>query len=131
MSKVKAFLAGLAMVSLLVVGGFTAAKPALALSHVGPAGYASFWDGCGSAGVGYCGAAWPIPVQTANVCHNVPTGSNDKWTAVDNNTTHDIVLYANAGCNPSGGSSWRIYAGTMTGQMGSGANNAVSSYSWR
>lgn len=115
----------------LVAGGVAVSPTPAFAAHVGPAGYASFWDGCGSSGVGYCGAAWPIPVQSANACHNVPSGSNDKWTAVDNNTSHNIVLYSNAGCNPSGGTTWTIYAGTMTGQMGSGANNAVSSYSWR
>ncbi len=117
----------------LIASGLAVAvsgAPAFA-AHIGPAGYASFWDGCGSAGVGYCGAAWPIPVQAANVCHSVPTGANDRWTAADNNTTHNIVIYQNGGCNPSGGSQWTIYAGTMTGQLGSGANNAASSYSWR
>jgi hypothetical protein len=125
--KLAAILSAIAIITGAVIGG---ASPAFA-AHVGPSGYFTAWDGCGSAGVGYCGAAWPTPVQTANVCHNVPTGANDKWTAVDNYTSHNIVLYVNAGCNPSGGSSWTIYAGTMTGQMGSGANNSVSSYSWR
>lgn len=115
----KALLAlALSVVAVLGVG-----SPALA-SGPGPSGYFTAWDGCS---VGYCGAAWPIPPQTAGVCHSVPSGSNDKFTAVDNHTTRNIVLYKDAGC---GGTHWTIYAGTYTGQLGSGANNTVSSYHW-
>ena len=89
MKKILAALAlaiGLTGVSLLNV------TPALA-AHVGPAGYVTFYDGCtgGSSSnhtVGYCGAAWPIPQSQLGqgVCHNVPTGSNDRFSAFDNNT---------------------------------------------
>ena len=118
-------LTAIAVVSLL---GLTSA-PALA-AHVGPAGYVTFYDGCNSNHtVGYCGAAWPIPQSQLGqgVCHNVPTGSNDRFSAFDNNTSRDIVVYTNANCSSSG--SWaRLYAGTMTGQLASGWNNTISSY---
>lgn len=109
--------------SLAAVAVFGLGSPAMA-AHVGPSGYFSAWNGCP---VGYCDASWAIPVQAAGTCHSVPTGANDKWTAVDNNTTHNIDLFQNGSC---GGTKWTIYAGTYTGQMGSGANNAVSSYRW-
>jgi hypothetical protein len=111
-------------VSLLLAGGTLAAStPALA-AHVGPAGYVSFWDGCP---VGYCGAAWPIPQSQLGqgTCRSVPTGSNDRFTAFDNNTSRNIVVYTGGGCT---GSVATLYAGTMTGQMGSPFNNSISSY---
>lgn len=126
----KAILAVLAGISLL----FMSATPALA-AHVGPAGYVTFWDGCtgGSSSnhtVGYCGAAWPIPQSQLGqgVCHNVPTGSNDRFSAFDNNTGRNIVVYTNANCSSSGANAI-LYAGTMTGQLASGWNNTISSYS--
>lgn len=116
-------------VSLLGVSLLNSA-PALA-AHVGPAGYVTFYDGCNSNHtVGYCGAAWPIPQSQLGqgVCHNVPTGSNDRFSAFDNNTSRDIVVYTNANCSSSG-SNARLYAGTQTGQLASGWNNTISSYS--
>jgi hypothetical protein len=108
---------------LLAAGTLGVATPALA-AHVGPAGYVSFWDGCP---VGYCGAAWPIPQSQLGqgVCHSVPSGSNDRFTAFDNNTSRNIVVYTAGGCT---GSVATLYAGTMTGQMGSPFNNSISSY---
>lgn len=125
-------LMALSAVAVSLLLGLTAA-PALA-AHVGPAGYVTFYDGCtgGSSSnhtVGYCGAAWTIPQSQLGqgVCHNVPTGSNDRFSAFDNNTSRDIVVYTNANCSSSG--SWaRLYAGTMTGQLASGFNNTISSY---
>jgi hypothetical protein len=129
--KILAVLAGLAVA--LGIGAVQA-TPAFA-AHVGPAGYVTFWDGCtgGSSSnhtVGYCGAAWPIPQSQLGqgVCHNVPTGSNDRFSAFDNNTSRDIVVYTNANCSSSG-SNARLYAGTMTGQLATGWNNTISSYS--
>lgn len=114
----------------LIACGFavaSGASPALA-AHVGPAGYVSFWDGCGSAGVGYCGAAWPIPASQigTGVCHAVPTGANDRFTAFDNNTpSKNIQVYTAGGCT---GSHATLYAGTLTGQMGSPFDNTISSF---
>src|SRR5689334_3493570 len=117
----------------LVATGFAVASgagPALA-AHVGPAGYVTFWDGCtgGSSSnhtVGYCGAAWPIPQSQlgTGVCHSVPTGSNDRFSAFDNNTGRNIVVYTAGGCT---GSVATLYAGTMTGQLASTFNNTISS----
>ena len=103
--------------------GIATGSPAFA-AHVGPAGYVSFWDGCS---VGYCGAAWPIPQAQlgTGACRAVPTGANDRWTAFDNNTSKNIEVYTAGGCT---GSHATLYAGTMTGQMGSGFNNTISSY---
>lgn len=104
--------------------------PALA-AHVGPAGYVSFWDGCtgGSSSnhtVGYCGAAWPIASASIGSCHSVPTGANDRFSAFDNNTGRNISVWTAGGCT---GQRATLYAGTMTGQLGSGFNNTISSYS--
>lgn len=96
--------------------------PALA-AHVGPAGYVSFWDGCP---VGYCGAAWPIPSANIGSCHSVPTGANDRFTGMDNNTGRNISVWTAGSCT---GQRATLYAGTMTGQLGSGFNNTISSYS--
>jgi hypothetical protein len=96
--------------------------PAFA-AHVGPAGYVSFWDGCP---VGYCGAAWPIPSANIGSCHSVPTGANDRFTGMDNNTGRNISVWTGGSCT---GGRATLYAGTMTGQLGSGFNNTISSYS--
>ena len=91
----------------------------------GPSGYVTIWDGCGSAGNGYCGAAWPIPVGTIGSCYSMPSGSNDKASAVDNHTSHTIKFYRDGGCSNT---SYTIYAGTYTGALTSGqGNNAWSS----
>lgn len=91
----------------------------------GPAGYLSFWDGCGSPAVGYCGAAWALsPSGGLNVCHAVPTGSNDKFTAFSNNSGHNFRVWTAAGCT---GSSATLYNGTEAGVLGSGFNNTISS----
>lgn len=106
-------------VSLLAVFGISA--PAWA--HNGPAGYTTIWDGCP---VGYCGAAWPLPVDSVNVCKSLPTGANDKPSAVDNYTGWTFDFYKDAGCS---GTLYRIYGGTQTGALTSGqGNNAWSSY---
>lgn len=115
----------LALVSLLGGLTLTHATPAMA-SGPGPSGYVTVWDGCGSAGNGYCGAAWPIPVATIDVCYSMPAGSNDKPSAVDNHTSHLIKFYKNGGCTST---SYTIYAGTYTGALTAGqGNNAWSSY---
>jgi hypothetical protein len=123
----RALFAALAAVSLF----FGASAPAFAAAHVGPSGYVTFWDGC-SAGntVGYCGASWPLnpTVQSRNVCYSVPTGSNDRWSSVDNYTGRNIEIFTAGSC---GGSHAYVYAGTMTGQLDSPYNNSVSSYIWR
>lgn len=113
------------------LGLATGGTPAFA-AHVGPAGYVSFWDGCtgGSSSnhtAGYCGAAWAIPQSQigSGVCHSVPTGSNDRFSAFDNNTGRSIAVYTNGGCT---GSVATLYAGTMTGQLASAFNNTISSF---
>lgn len=120
-------------VSLLLAGGAVGAIQAPALAaHVGPAGYVSFWDGCtgGSSSnhtVGYCGAAWPIPQSQLGqgTCRSVPSGSNDRFSAFDNNTSRNIEVYTAGGCT---GSHATLYAGTLTGQLDSPFNNSISSY---
>lgn len=128
-NKILTVLAAALIASGLVVA--SGATPALA-AHVGPAGYVSFWDGCtgGSSSnhtVGYCGAAWPIPQSQLGqgVCRSVPTGANDRFSAFDNNTSRNILVYTAGGCT---GSVATLYAGTMTGQIGSPFNNTISSY---
>lgn len=117
----KTLLAGVAIVVALVMG---MSSPVLACCQ-GPAGYITFWDGCGSSGVGYCGASWPLNAGGGiGVCHAVPTGANDKFTAVSNNSGHDFRVWTAAGCT---GSSATIYNQTETGQLGSGFNNTISS----
>lgn len=96
--------------------------PALA-AHTGPAGYTTIWDGCP---VGYCGAAWPLPVGSTHVCRSLPTGANDKPSAVDNYTSYKFTFYKDAGC---AGTAYVIYAGTYTGALNANqGNNAWSSY---
>jgi hypothetical protein len=113
--KLAAIVAGAAAIVLGV------ASPAFA--HNGPAGYTTIWDGCP---VGYCGAAWPLPVGSTNICRSLPTGANDKPSAVDNYTSWIFDFYKDAGCT---GTLYRIYAGTQTGALTSGqGNNAWSSY---
>lgn len=124
----KIAIATAAFISLLF--GFSA-SPAQAAGYPGPAGYVTFWDGC-SAGntVGYCGAAWPIPQSQLGqgVCHAVPTGANDRFSAFHNNTGRNIVVYTNGGCSSSGRNAI-LYAGTHTGQIDSLFNNTISSWS--
>jgi hypothetical protein len=107
------------------VGALAISSPALA--HNGPSGYISFWDGCNGGSnptVGYCGAAWPIPqTYTLNSCYSVPTGSNDRWSAFDNNTSHNFKVYTGGSCS---GSVATLYAGTETGQLDSPFNNSIS-----
>lgn len=116
----------LAAIAIGVTGAVVGNTPAMAAMQ-GPAGYITFWDG---APVGYLGAAWPIPPQATGTCHSVPSGSNDKFTAFSNNTTHNIRVYTNAGCGAGGGSNAILYSKTETGQMGSPFNNSISSYVW-
>jgi len=109
----------------LALGG----TPAFA-AHVGPAGYVTFWDGCNGGSnptAGYCGAAWPIPQSQLGqgVCRSVPTGANDRWSAFDNNTGRNIIVFTAGGCT---GSHATLYAGTQTGQLGSGFGNTISSF---
>lgn len=112
-------LAAAAAAGLLAVLGLSG--PAFA--HNGPAGYTTIWDGCP---VGYCGAAWPLPVGSTHVCRSLPTGANDKPSAVDNYTSWKFTFYKDAGCS---GTAYVIYAGTQTGALTSGqGNNAWSSY---
>jgi hypothetical protein len=118
-------LAALAAVSLLVLG---LGSPALAAGP-GPSGYVSVWEGCGSSDVGYCGAAWPLAPGAEYVCHSMPTGSNDRDSAVDNHATgKNITFFDNGGCvTPS----HVIYNGTYTGALTSGqGKNKWSSYWW-
>lgn len=119
-------------VSLLITGaGLTAATPASA-SPVHLADYVAFWDGCtggpsSNHTVGYCGAAWAIPQSQLGqgVCRSVPSGANDRWSAFDNSTSRNIVVFTDSGCT---GSVAVLYAGTATGQIGSPFNNSISSY---
>jgi len=118
----------LAIVSLFGAVGIMAAAPAPAMAaSQGPVGYITFWDGCNSGNTaGYCGAAWPIPQsQTLNTCYSVPSGSNDKFSAFSNNTSHNFRVYTAGSC---GGSTAILYAGTETGQIDSPFNNSISSY---
>lgn len=97
--------------------------PAFATTHYGPAGYVTVWDGCP---VGHCGAAWPIPVGTISTCYSVPSGSNDRISAVDNYTSHQIRFYKDGGC---GVPYWDFYADTANYALSSGqGNNSYSSY---
>lgn len=115
----------LLLVSLLASIGVAVglnASPALA-AHTGPAGYTTIWDGCP---VGYCGAAWPLPVGSTHICRSLPTGANDKPSAVDNYTSWKFTFYKDAGCS---GTAYVIYAGTYTGALApSQGNNNWSSY---
>ncbi len=102
-------------------------SPAFA-SMQGPVGYLTFWDGCGSSGVGYCGATWALnPGGGIGVCHALPTGANDKPTAFSNNSGHNFRVWTAAGCAGGGGNSAVLYNGTEAGQLGSGFNNTISS----
>lgn len=130
----KRIVASLALaVSLLFAANMTP-SPALADGYPGPSGHVTFWDGCtgGSSSnhtVGYCGAAWPIPQSQLGqgVCHAVPTGANDRFSAFDNRTSRNIVVYVGGGCS-SAYPHATLYAGTHTGQLGSGFNNTISSW---
>jgi hypothetical protein len=88
----------------------------------GAAGYVNVWNGCP---VGYCDAAWAIPVRSVATCWNVPSGSNDKITAVSNRTSHTIVFHPNAGCQ---GTAYTFYAGTASGDVP--GSNTYSSYEY-
>lgn len=109
--------------------GFSATSAQAA--SVGPAGYITFWDGCtgGSSSnhtVGYCGAAWPLlPTGGLNVCHEVPNGANDRFSAFSNNTGNNFKVYTATGCT---GSVATLYAGTETGQLASTFNNTITSF---
>lgn len=103
------------------LGIVLSSSPALACCQ-GPAGYLSFWDGCP---VGYCGAAWALNAGGGiGVCHAVPTGSNDKFTAFSNNSGHNFRVWTAAGCT---GSSATLYNGTETGDLASPFDNSISS----
>jgi len=130
----KAFTIFATFVSLLFASLAFSPSPAQAAGYPGPSGYVTFWDGCtgGSSSnhtVGYCGAAWPIPQSQLQqgVCHSVPTGSNDRFSAFHNNTGRNIVVYTVGGCSSSGQHA-TLYAGTSTGQLASAFNNTISSY---
>lgn len=111
---------GSAIAGILLSLGFVA--PAFA-AHVGPSGYVTVWDGCP---VGACGAGWPIPVGTISHCYSVPSGSNDRISAVDNYTSHQIRFYKDGGC---GVPYYDFYAGTYDLGLSSGqGNNSYSSY---
>lgn len=103
------------------------AAPAMAAMS-GPDGYLTFWDGCngGPAPVaGECGAAWVLTASGGiGVCHSVPTGSNDRWSAFDNRTGHNFRVWTNGGCT---GQSAVLYNGTETGQIDPPFNNSISS----
>ena len=132
----KNFFAAIAAVSLFIVGVGAGARPASAnqtpafqkqaqMSLVGPAGYITFWSGCGSPAVGYCGAAWPLsPSGGLNVCHAVPSGANDQFASFSNNSGHNFRVWTNAGCS---GSSATLYNGTETGQLASPFYKSISS----
>lgn len=107
----------------IIVASLTLTTPAFAAMQ-GPAGYLTFWDGCGSAGIGYCGATWALNTGGGiGVCHALPTGANDKPSAFSNNTSHNFRVWTAAGCT---GSSAILYGGTETGQLGSGFNNTIT-----
>jgi hypothetical protein len=118
---------------LLVAAGLSIAIDATpALASNGPVGYVSFWDGCNGGAnptAGYCGAAWAFPASQigVGVCHSVPVGSNDRWSAFSNNDTgRNITVWTAGGCT---GSVATLYNGTETGQIDSPFNNTISSWS--
>ena len=128
MRKVTAFL-GIAMVSLLVSLFGVHAAPSFAgplRSMQGPAGYLTFWDGCGSSGFGYCGATWALNAGGGiGVCHALPTGAANHPSAFSNNSGgHNFVVFTGPGCT---GSSATLYSGTETGQLAAPFNNNIES----
>lgn len=113
-----------AAVSLFAAGIGVATAPVPALA-TGPAGYITFWSGCGSPALGYCGASWPLtPAGGLNVCHAVPTGANDQFAAFSNNSGHNFRVWTAAGCT---GSSATLYNGTETGQLADPFYKTISS----
>lgn len=91
-----------------------------------PAGYVSVWEGCGSADVGYCGAAEPFAVSGKHgVCQNFQSYMNDRDSAVSNNTNYRARFYKDGNCS---GTYYDIYGKTETGALTSGqGKNAWSS----
>lgn len=120
----KRSIAGLLTAMGLGIGSIVVGTPAFAAMQ-GPAGYLTFWDGCGSSGVGYCGATWALNTGGGiGVCHALPTGANDKPSAFSNNTTHNFRVWTAAGCT---GSSATLYAGTETGDLADPFDNSITS----
>lgn len=110
----------------LSIGAITVGSPAYA-SLTGPAGFLTFWDGCGSSGVGFCGAAWALNTGGGlNVCHALPTGAANRPSAFSNNTTHNFRVWTGAGCT---GSTAILFAGTETGDLDSPYDNNLESQS--
>lgn len=108
--------------SIAITLGIT--SPAFACCQ-GPAGYLTFWDGCGTNGVGYCGAAWALNAGGGiGVCHALPTGAANRPTAFSNNSGHNFRVWTGSGCT---GSSATLYNGTETGQLDSPYNNNIES----
>jgi hypothetical protein len=90
-----------------------------------PAGYLTFWSGCGSPAVGFCGAAWAFNTGGGlNVCHAVPTGANDQFAAFSNNSGSNFRVWTAAGCT---GSSATLFNGTETGQLASPFYKSITS----
>lgn len=91
----------------------------------GPAGYLTFWDGCGSSGVGFCGATWALtPAGGLNVCHALPTGADNHPSAFSNQSGHNFRVWTGGGCT---GSSAILYNGTESGDIDDPFNNSISS----
>jgi hypothetical protein len=110
----KAFLSGLAIVAAFMAVVLGMSSPALACCQ-SPSGFITFWSGCGSPAVGFCGAAWPLNAGGGlNVCHAVPAGANDQFAAFSNNSGHNFRVWTAAGCT---GSSATLFNGTETGQL--------------
>ena len=120
------FVAGLAAI---VFGVFGLSTPAQA-AHVGPAGYVTVYDGCS---VGFCGAAWPLKPGTSYVCHGMPSGSDNRISAVDSNAPGKNITFSSGySCKDP---LFTFYNGTMDGQLTNGnppgqGNNSYSSYYW-
>lgn len=115
-----------AAVSLFAAGLGVASAPVPAFAAMqGPAGYLTFWDGCGSSGVGYCGAAWALNTGGGiGVCHALPTGAGNHPSAFSNNTGSNFAVYTGSGCT---GSVATLYAHTETGDLASPYDNNIES----
>jgi hypothetical protein len=124
MKKMRKRIVSLAAAIGLGIGMVATNTPAFASQ--GPAGYLTFWDGCNTGNTaGYCGATWALtPAGGLNVCHAVPTGSNDKFSAMSNQSGHNFRVWTAAGCT---GSSATLYNGTETGELDAPFNNSISS----
>lgn len=119
MNKLKSIFAA---ILLGLVASIAAASPAFAAGP-GPAGYTSVWDV-----VPVTSAAWAIqdpPAHAINTCYEMPSGSNDKASYVDNHTSHDIRFYKDTRC---GGASYFIYATTFGPLTSASGNNSWTSY---